>query len=73
MSEKQNDNDVTKDLFSVIKMLVNIMLLLIGIIVALPLGYYLFNLPERPKVKLEDTAAVLTEVKSVVQEFWIAR
>ena len=48
------------------------MLLLIGIIVALPLGYYLFNLPERPKVKLEDTAAVLTEVKSVVQEFWIA-
>lgn len=72
MSQKQNDGDVTKDLVSVIKMLINIMLLLIGIIVALPLGYYLINLPQRPKAKLEDTANVITEVKSVVQEFWIA-
>ena len=72
MSQKQNDGDVTKDLVSVIKMLINMMLLLIGIIVALPLGYYLINLPQRPKAKLEDTANVIVEVKAVVQEFWIA-
>ena len=72
MSQKHNDGDVTKDLLSVIRKLINLMVLLIVIIVALPLGYYLINLPKRPKVKLEDTAAVIAEVKTAVQEFWIA-
>ncbi|HQS07136.1 MAG TPA: c-type cytochrome, partial [Daejeonella sp.] len=72
MSQKHDDGDVSKDLLSVIRKLINLMVLLIVIIVALPLGYYLINLPKRPKVKLEDTQAVIAEAKSVVQEFWIA-
>lgn len=72
MSQKHDDGDVTKDLFSVISKLINLMVLLIVIIVALPFGYYLVNLPKRPKVKLVDTSAVIAEVKTAVQEFWIA-
>lgn len=72
MSQKHDDGDVSRELLSVIGKLINLMVLLIVIIVALPLGYYLINLPKRPKVKLEDTPAVIAEVKSVVQEFWIA-
>jgi hypothetical protein len=72
MSQKYDEGDVLKNLFSVIGNLIKIMVLLIVIIIALPLGYYLINLPEKPKVKLEDSTAVIVEVKSVVQEFWIA-
>jgi len=72
MSQNHDDDDVSKDLFSVIRKLINLMVLLIVIIFALPLGYYLIHLPKSPKVKLEDTQAVIAEVKSVVQEFWIA-
>jgi len=72
MSQKQDDVDVSKDLLSIIRRLINLMLVLIVIIIALPLGYYLFNLPKRPKVKLADTPALIAEVKTVVQEFWLA-
>lgn len=72
MSQKHDDGDISKELLSVIKRLINLMLLLIVIIIALPLGYYLINMPKRPKLKLDDTAAVIAEVKTVVQEFWIA-
>lgn len=48
MSQKHDDGDVSKDLLSVIRRLINLMVLLIVIIVALPLGYYLINLPKRP-------------------------
>ena len=72
MSQKYDEGDVLKDLFSVIGNLIKIMVLLIAIIIALLLGYYLINLPEKPKVKLEDSTAAIAEVKSIVQEFWIA-
>ncbi|SDM67977.1 thiosulfate dehydrogenase [Daejeonella rubra] len=72
MSEKQDDRNILNDLFSVINKLILVMVLLIVFMVALPLGYYISNLPKRPKVVLEDAPAVLAEVKKIVQEYWIA-
>ncbi len=72
MSQKQDNGDISKDLLSIIRRLINLMLVLIVIIIALPLGYYLINLPKTPKIKLADTPALIAEVKTAFQEFWIA-
>ncbi len=72
MSKKHGNGDVSDQLLSVVGRLINLMVLLIVIIVALPFGYYLINRPKTTKIKLEDTSAIRAEVKPIVQEFWIA-
>lgn len=73
MSEKQDDKNLLNDLFSVINKLILAMVLLIAVMVAIPIGYYISNLPESPELTtLEDVPATLAEVKTIVQEFWIA-
>lgn len=69
MSEKQ---DVLKELFSVINKLILAMALLILIIIAIPVGYYIGKMPKRPVVKLEDAPVIVSELKKAVVEYWIA-
>jgi hypothetical protein len=40
--------------------------------VAIPLGYYISNLPKSPELKLEDVPSSIAQVKTIVQEFWVA-
>ena len=72
MAQKQDNGDVSKDLLSVIMRLIKVMLLLIIVIIALPLGYFLISIPQKPRLKSDDKPALIAEVKTVVQEFWIA-
>ena len=72
MSEQQDDKNILNDLFSVINKLILVMLLLIFVLIAIPIGYYISNLPERPKEVMQDTATVITESKKLVPEYWIA-
>ncbi|MFA6944975.1 MAG: c-type cytochrome [Pedobacter sp.] len=72
MSQNPDDGDVSKALFSVVKNLIRLMVLLILVIITLPLGYYISKLPKRSKVKMEEAPAVLAEVKTAIEEFWIA-
>jgi len=72
MNEKQDDKNILNDLFSVINKLILVMVLLIAVMIALPIGYYISNLPERPKEVMEEVPTAIAEVKEVVQEYWIA-
>ena len=54
MSEQQDDKNILNDLFSVINKLILVMLLLIFVLIAIPIGYYISNLPERPKEVLNQ-------------------
>ena len=69
---KRQEEDVFKELFSAIKSLINVLILLIVMLVSLAVGYYLINLPKRPKPKLEESSSLKTEIKSPDSEFWIA-
>ena len=72
MSEKQDDKNLLNELFSVINKLILAMVLLIGVMIAIPIGYYISKLPKSPDVTVEEMPATLAEVKAIVQEFWIA-
>lgn len=72
MSEQQDDKNILNDLFSVINKLILVMVILIFVLIAIPIGYYISNLPERPKEVMQDTATVITESKKLVPEYWIA-
>lgn len=48
------------------------MVLLIAVMIAIPIGYYISKLPKSPDVAVEEMPATLAEVKAIVQEFWIA-
>lgn len=69
MSENQ---DVLKELYSVIRKLILAMVFLALIAIAFPVAYYLANLPKRAVVKLEDTPVIATEIKEEVIQYWTA-
>ncbi len=69
MSENQ---DVLKELYSVIRKLILAMVFLALIAIAFPVAYYLVNLPKRAVVKLEDTPVIATEIKEEVIQYWTA-
>jgi thiosulfate dehydrogenase len=72
MSQKQDDKNILNDLFSVINKLILVMVLLIFVMIAIPIGYYISNLPKKPKVVLDDMPTVIAEVKKLVLEYWTA-
>ena len=71
MSEKQDDRNILIDLFSVINKLILVIALLIFAMVALLMGYYVSNLPKESKVVMKEVPAVISDVKKVVQDYWI--
>ncbi len=72
MSEKQDDGNVLNDLFSVINKLILVMILLILGLIALPMGYYISNLPDKAVVQLAEVPLVPAEAKKTEILYWIA-
>lgn len=72
MSDKQDDKNLLNDLFSVINKLILAMVLLILVMIALPIGFYISRLPKSTYVNTEELPTTITEVNTIVQEFWIA-
>ncbi len=72
MSEQEDDKNILNDLFSVINKLILVLVLLIFVLIGIPIGYYISNLPARPKVLVQDVPALIAEEKKLVQEYWIA-
>lgn len=69
MPDKKN---ALNELFSVINKLILSMVLLIGVLIVIPLGYYLSSLSFESKQKEIIAPLALEEVKKLEKSFWIA-
>lgn len=72
MSEKSDEGNILKDLFSVINKLTLVLVVLVLAMIGLPLGFYLSNLPDQPKEQIVEISAPVAEVTKVKDLYWIA-
>lgn len=72
MAKHRDDKNLLDELFSMINKLINTMILLITLMIVVPLGYYFFNLWKNTKSSVEEIPTSVAELKTIVQEFWIA-
>lgn len=72
MSAKHDEGNILKELFSVINKLIMVMVLLMLVIIGLPVGFYIINLPDKPKELVAESAVPLIDEKNPVELYWTA-